>query len=65
MRTLKNSLHKHIISCGKNVYIEKLDNIVSDHNNTIHSRTKMKTKAVTFDTYNEYASSVNEKKPTF
>ena len=36
---------------------------VSDHNNTMHITTKMKPKAVTCDSYIEYASSVNERNP--
>ena len=29
IRTLKNKIHKHMISISKNVYIDKLDEIVN------------------------------------
>ena len=41
IRTLKNKMYKHMTSISKNVYIDKLDDIVNKYNNT-YSTTKMK-----------------------
>ena len=42
VRTLKNKLYKCMTSVSKNVYIDKLDDIVNKYNNTYHSTIKMK-----------------------
>ena len=42
MRTLNNKIYKHMTSVSKNVYIDKLDNIVNQYNNMHHSTIKMK-----------------------
>ena len=42
IRTLKNKIYKHMTSISKNVYIDKLDNIVNEYNNTHHRTIKMK-----------------------
>ena len=39
IRTLNNKIYKYMIAISKNVYIDKLDDIVSEYNNTYH-RTK-------------------------
>ena len=36
IRTLKNKIYKYMTSVSKNVYIDKLDDIVYEHNNTYH-----------------------------
>ena len=33
IRTLKNKIYKHMTSLSKNVYIDKLDDIVNEYNN--------------------------------
>ena len=35
IRTLKNKIHKYMTSVSKTVYIDKLDDIVDEYNNTI------------------------------
>ena len=40
--TLKNKIYKYMISISKNVYIDKLDDIVIKCNNTYHRTIKMK-----------------------
>ena len=40
LRTLKNKIHKYMTSVSKNVYIDKLDDIVNKHNNTYHTTSK-------------------------
>ena len=42
IRTIKNKIYKHMTSISKNVYIDKLDDIVNEYNNTKHRTTKMK-----------------------
>ena len=40
IRTLKNKIYKYMTSISKNVYIDKLDDIVDKYNNTYHSTIK-------------------------
>ena len=35
IRTLKNKIYKYIMSVSKNVYVDKLDDIVNKYNNSI------------------------------
>ena len=42
IRSLKNKIYKYMTSISKNVYIDKLDDIVNEHNNTYHRSIKMK-----------------------
>ena len=42
IRTLKNKIYKYMTAISKNVYIDKLDDIVKEYNNTYHKSIKMK-----------------------
>ena len=42
IRTLKTKIYKYMTSVSKNVYIDKLDDIVGEYNNTHHRIIKMK-----------------------
>ena len=42
IRTLQNKIHKYMTSISRNVYIDELDNIVNEYNNTYHSSSKAK-----------------------
>ena len=42
IRTLKSKIYKYMTSISKNVYIDKLDDIVDEYNNTYHTTIKMK-----------------------
>ena len=42
IRTLKNTIYKYMTSISKNVYIDKLDDIVNKYNNTYHRTIKLK-----------------------
>ena len=54
IRTLKNKFYKYIISISKNVYINKLYNIVNECNNTYRSTIKMKSSTfIDFDKKNK------------
>ena len=43
IRTLKSKIYKYITSISKNVYINILDDIINEHNNTYHTAIKMQT----------------------
>ena len=51
IRTLKNKIYKYTTSISKNVYIDKLGDIVNEWNNTYHSTIKMKPVNVKSNTY--------------
>ena len=42
IRTLKTKIYKYMTSVSKNVYNDKLDDIVDDYNNTYHRTIKIK-----------------------
>ena len=42
IRTLKSKIYKYMTSISKNVYIDKLDDIVDEYSNTYHTVIKMK-----------------------
>ena len=42
IRTIKNKIYKHMTSISKNVYIDKLDDIVKKYNNTYNTSIKIK-----------------------
>ena len=42
LRTLKTKIYKYMTSLSKNVYIDKLDDVVNEFNNTYHGAIKMK-----------------------
>ena len=53
IRTLKNKIFKHMTAISENVYFDVLDDIVNNHNNTVHRTIKMKPIDVTDDSYAE------------
>ena len=52
-------------SVSKNVYIDKLDDIVDEYNNTYHRTIKMKPVDVKDNTYIDFKKEVNDKDPKF
>ena len=42
IRTLRNNIYKYVTSISKNIYVDKLDDIVDKYNNTYYSTIKMK-----------------------
>ena len=64
-RTLKNKIYKHMTSISKNVYIDKLDDIVNEYNNTYHRTIKMKPIDVKDNAYINIDKEVNGKDPKF
>ena len=63
IRTLKNKIYKHMTSISKNVYIDKLDDIVDEYNNTYHTAIKMKPINVKDNTYINTDKEINNKDP--
>ena len=63
--TLKNKIYKYMTSISKNVYIDKMDDIVNEYNNTYHSTIKMKPIHVKDNTYINIDKDVNDKDPEF
>ena len=61
IRTLKTKIYKYMTSVSKNVYIDKLDNIVGEYNNTYHRTIKMKPVHVKDNTYIDFKKEVNDK----
>ena len=54
IRTLKTKMYKYMISVLKNVYIDKLDDIVGEYNNAYHRTIKI-----------YFKKEVNDKDPKF
>ena len=52
-------------SISKNVYTDKLDDIVNEHNNTYHRTVKMKPIDVKDNTYINIGKEVNDNDPKF
>ena len=65
IRTLKNKIYKYMTSISKNVYIDKLDDIVNKYNNTYHRTIKMKPVDVKLSTYIDSSKEINDKDPKF
>ena len=58
IRILKNKIYKYMTSMPKNVYIDKLDDIVDEYNNTYHRTIKMKPVDVKDNTYIDFEKEV-------
>ena len=65
MRTLKTKICKYMAAISKNVYIDKLNDIVNEYNNTYHRTIKMKPVDVKDNTYIDFKKEVNDKDPKF
>ena len=63
IRTLKNKIYKYMTAISKNVYIDKLDDIVNEYNNTYHRTVKMK--PVDVNTHIDFSKELNDKDPKF
>ena len=65
IRTIKGEICKYMTSISKNVYIDKLDDIVDEYNNTYHTTIKMKPIDVKDNTYINTSKENNNKDPKF
>ena len=62
---LKTKICKYMTSTSKNVYINKVDDIVNENNNAYHRTIKMKPVDVKDNTYIDFIKEVNDKDPKF
>ena len=65
IKTLKNKIHEYMTSISKNVYFDKLDDIVKEYINTYHTSIKMKPVDVKDNTYIDFKKEINNKDPKF
>ena len=65
IRTLKTKIYKYMTSISKNVYIDKLDDIVNEYNNTYHRTIKRKPADVKDNAYIDSNKEVNDVDPKF
>ena len=65
IRTLKSKIYKYMTSVSKNVYIDKLDDIVNEYNNTYHTIIKTKPIDVKDNTYINTDKETNDKDRKF
>ena len=65
IRTLNSKIYKYMTSVSKNVYINKLDDIVGEYNDTYHRTIKMKAVYVKDNTYIDFKKEVDDKDPKF
>ena len=65
IRTLKTRIYNYMISISKNVYNDKLNDIVNECNNTYHRTIKMKPVDVKDNGYIYFGKEINDKDPKF
>ena len=63
--TLKNKIYKHMTSISKFIYIDKIDDIVNEYNNTNHRTIKMMPIDVKDNIYINIGKEVNDKDAKF
>ena len=54
IRALKNKIYKYMVSVSKNVYMDKLDDIVNECNQTYHRTIKMKLVDIKLSTHIDF-----------
>ena len=65
IRTSKTKTYKYMTSILKNVYIDKLDDIVNTYHNTYHRTIKMKSLDIKPSTYIDSSKEINYQDPKF
>ena len=63
--TLRNKIYKYMTSILKNIYIEKLDDLINKYSNAYHNTTNRKSVDVKPSTYIDSSKKVNNKDPKF
>ena len=61
IRALKNKIYKCMTSISKNVYSDKLDDVVNKYNNSYHNTIKMKALDVKSNPYTDSSKEINNK----
>ena len=65
IKTVKNKVYQYVISISKNVYIDKLDDIVNKYNSTYSSNIKMKPADVKPSRYIDTSKEISDEDPKF
>ena len=65
IRTLKNKIYRYMTSIWKNVYVNKLNDMVNKYNNTYHRTIKMKLVDVKSSTSVDFDKKNNKEDPKF
>ena len=65
IKTLQNKIYKYVTSISKNVYIDKLDDVVHKYSNIYHNTIKMKPVGVKSNIYIGSSKEINNKDPKF
>ena len=65
IKTLKGKIYKYMTSISKNVYLDKLDDIVDKYNNTYHTTIKMEPIDFKDNAYINASKEINNKDPKF
>ena len=63
IRTLRTKIYNYMTAISKNAYIDKLDDIVNEYNNTYHRTIKIKPVDVKDNTYIDFKKEINDKGP--
>ena len=65
IRTVKNKIYKYMTAISKNVYIDKLDDIVGEYKNAYHRTIQVKPVDVKDNTYIDFEKEVHDNDPKF
>ena len=65
IRTLKSNIYKYMNSISRNMYVDKLDDIVNKYNNKYHRTIKMKPADVNSSTFIDFNKENNNEDPKF
>ena len=65
IRTLKNKIYEHMTAVSKDVYIDKLDDMVNENNKIYHRTIKMKPFDVKDNIYIDSVKTFNDRDPKF
>ena len=65
IRTLKTKIDKYMTSISKNVYIDKLDDMINEYNNAYHRTIETKPVGGKDNTYINFKNEVNDGDPKF
>ena len=65
IRTLKIKIDKHMTAMSQNVYIDKLNDIINEYNNTYYRTIKMKPGDVKGNVYIDFGKEINDKDTKF
>ena len=65
IRTLKTTIYKYMTLISKDVYINKLDDIVNEYNNINHTTIKIRPVDVKDNTYIDFSKEISNEDPKF